>query len=239
MLNWTMTQDGSYSLHHQALDEGYHNRAGAYTEALTNYVSPSGLVHRYGQGKPVQVIDACFGLGYNTFALIEQAWKTATTGSLVITAIDTDPELFPCWPVILAQPCFAALAPLIRLFQALNPTLPVQTLELNHQGHQLSLTLRLGGLETELPAMASDQPQTFDGVFHDAFSPKKMPHLWEPAVLGHYATLLKSETGCLLTYSRAPGVLEVLTALGFTHERTPALGAKRGGTIARLTPAKS
>lgn len=228
MPEWITTEDGSLSLVHAGLDEGYHNRAGAWTEAMETYVRPSELTDRYRQGEALHLIDGCFGLGYNTFALIAACRKVASTGQLTVTAIEVDPALVRLWPVILAQPCFAGLADLIPPFTTLNPHDSVQTL-VTTGPHALTFTLHLATLEATLPTLSLPA----NAVFHDAFSPKKVPLLWTRDLLAHYYRLLKPCDGSLLTYSRAPQVLEALISLGFALEKTPPVGAKRGGTLAR------
>ena len=74
----------------------------------------------------------------------------------------------------------------------------------------------------------------YDLVFHDAFSPRKVPHLWSHSLFKEYRRFLEPGKGQLLTYSRARDVRETLEDLGFHLEQTAPLGRKRGGTLAML-----
>jgi tRNA U34 5-methylaminomethyl-2-thiouridine-forming methyltransferase MnmC len=73
--------------------------------------------------------------------------------------------------------------------------------------------------------------EPLDAIFHDAFSWRKVPHLWTTDVFRTYKTLLK-QAGVLLTYSRASRVKEALRAAGYTLANTPGLGGKKGGLLA-------
>jgi hypothetical protein len=85
---------------------------------------------------------------------------------------------------------------------------------------------------------SSDAP--WDLIFHDGFSPRKVPHLWTVDLFRQYHRLLKgSPLGRVLTYSVAPAVRGGLQEAGFTLRATPALGKKSGGTLAALPPTET
>lgn len=62
-----ITKDGSVTFHSSEYDEHYHSKAGALTEADKKYAE----VCNIGSREEVDVLDVCFGLGYNSAAAID------------------------------------------------------------------------------------------------------------------------------------------------------------------------
>lgn len=219
MANFSLatTEDGSLSLHENNLDELYHNRAGAYTEAVTNYVEPALQFLKLARaGGALQVLDSCFGLGYNSLALANYL-ATSKQFSLKVDAVELDPEVLAVVPEVLAQPCFAALK---------NQTLA-----------ELNFRINICDLRQFLLERASSAAKNYDLIYHDPFSPKKVPELWSVDLFRHYFQSM-SEDSALLTYASAPAVRGALISLGFNVYRTTGLGRKNGGTIAIKTSNK-
>lgn len=208
------TEDGSLSLHETSLDELYHNRAGAFTEAVTNYVEPAMQFHRLAResGLLLRVLDSCFGLGYNSLALANHL-AVAPQITLKVDGVELDNEVLALVPQVLAQPCFAALES--------------QTLE------QINFKITISDLRQFLLESEPSSCQ-YDLIFHDPFSPKKVPELWSVDLFQRYYQLM-AENSALLTYACAPAVRGALISLGFKVYRTTGLGRKNGGTIAIKT----
>ncbi|MBA4077796.1 MAG: hypothetical protein C0508_22395 [Cyanobacteria bacterium PR.023] len=219
MANFSLatTEDGSLSLHENNLDELYHNRAGAYTEAVTNYVEPAlQFLQLARPGGSLRLLDSCFGLGYNSLALANQL-SISKQFSLQVDAVELDPEVLAVVPEVLAQPCFAALK---------NQTLA-----------ELNFKINVCDLRQFLLERASSPAKNYDLIYHDPFSPKKVPELWSVDLFRHYFQSM-SEDSALLTYASAPAVRGALISLGFNVFRTTGLGRKNGGTIAIKTSNK-
>ena len=224
--NLATTEDGSLSLHETSLDELYHNRAGAFSEAVTNYVEPAMQFLKLARadGSLLQVLDSCFGLGYNSLALANflassSADPSEDTGcgfKLKVEGIELDPDVLAVVPEVMAQPCFAVLE---------NHTLE----QLNFQINVCDLRKFLLDRET-----SSSPDNLYDLIFHDPFSPKKVPELWSVDLFQHYYRAM-AEDSALLTYACAPAVRGALISLGFKVFRTTGLGHKNGGTIAIKT----
>ncbi|MBP9092386.1 hypothetical protein KBI23_15270 [bacterium] len=212
------TEDGSLSLHETNLDELYHNRAGAFTEAVTNYVEPAMQFLKLAKvaGSSLRLLDSCFGLGYNSLALANYL-ATSKQFALQVDAVELDPDVLALVPDVLAQPCFAALKS--------------KTLE------ELRFKVSVSDLRQFLLARASSTSKVYDVIYHDPFSPKKVPELWSVDLFRHYY-LAMAEDSALLTYASAPAVRGALISLGFKVFRTTGLGRKSGGTIAIKTSNK-
>lgn len=62
-----ITQDGSIGLYDKDLDEIFHSRLGAKTEAFEKFIEPA-LIYK---DKPIRILDICYGIGYNTKCAME------------------------------------------------------------------------------------------------------------------------------------------------------------------------
>ena len=64
------TKDGSVGLYSYADNDVYHSKFGALTEAWEKFVLPSGLAKKLNTVDNIRVLDVCYGIGYNTKALM-------------------------------------------------------------------------------------------------------------------------------------------------------------------------
>lgn len=64
------TQDGSIGLYSYADNDVYHSKFGALTEAWEKFVIPSGIKDTLNKTPDIKVLDVCYGIGYNTKALM-------------------------------------------------------------------------------------------------------------------------------------------------------------------------
>ena len=64
------TQDGSIGLYSHTDDDVYHSKYGALTEAWEKFILPSGLDKLINTQEKINVLDVCYGVGYNTKTLI-------------------------------------------------------------------------------------------------------------------------------------------------------------------------
>lgn len=222
-MEFVTTGDGSLTCFNQEAGELYHNRAGAYTEALLNYVLPSQALEHLAVSHELRLLDACFGLGYNTLVLLERAIAFNLRGEIDIVAVDFDDTIFGAVNTILASERFSQLR---TLFGELHPGL--QTIE--YDGLRISMLVIGDDLRRLVPKVTTD----FDRVFHDPFSPRKVPELWSIDLFRHYHRLLRARTGSILTYSSAGAVRGGLLQAGFQVYKTAGVGAKPGGTIAAV-----
>lgn len=231
------TEDGSLSCLDAATQELFHNRAGAYTEALKNYAEPATVAQPdWHTAEPVvlRLLDPSFGLGYNTWVLLAEIFAQnllPPDSSIHVLGVELDIQLRILWPFILENPRLLTLAP---IQEALEHNIYYQTqnfLQLSSTvgGYRLEFDFYFGDLRTIVPRLQGP----FDLVFHDAFSPAKVPELWTIDLLRHYHRLLSPKQGRLLTYSAAGAVRGGLLKAGFEVYRTQSVGGKSaGGTLA-------
>ena len=64
------TQDGSIGLYSYTDDDVYHSKYGALTEAWEKFILPSGIDRLLNTKANINVLDLCYGVGYNTKALM-------------------------------------------------------------------------------------------------------------------------------------------------------------------------
>lgn len=104
------TADGSLTCFHPESGELYHNKAGAYTEARENYVLPSGAVNTLALTGQLRLLDVCYGLGYNTWVLINELLKDPPEEfSIAVTAIERNEETLAFLPHVFQFPAFDIL----------------------------------------------------------------------------------------------------------------------------------
>jgi tRNA U34 5-methylaminomethyl-2-thiouridine-forming methyltransferase MnmC len=237
-LEVVQTEDGSITCRDAGTGELYHNRAGAYTEALRNYVEPSNLRNTLGGRKELNVLDVCFGLGYNTFVLTIELLKAlkaigaSQVFKLKVVAIDRDPNIIAILPKVLADERLQPLARLAQDFENRNSAVRQALTFQCRLGKLLDfdLVIKLVELRQEVQNLVR-QGEQFDLIFHDGFSAKHMPELWTYELFAQYAHLI-GEQGTILTYSSAAAVRGALRLCGLTVKRTAKVGGKSGGTIA-------
>lgn len=226
------TQDGSITLKDEETGEWFHNSAGAFLEAYKNYVEPLCLEH--WQPQRLKVLDSCFGLGYNSFALLE---KLDFKCDVELTCIDKRPENLALMPQVLSQSCFDSIEnkkDLLGFFDSVekrNKKNQSILTSLKSGNINLSINFITGDLRNILPEL-NENEANFDLVFHDPFSAQKMPELWTKDIFRLYFEMLAPREGRLLTYSTAFAVRGGLSDAGFSVYRTCSVGTKYGGTYA-------
>ena len=62
-----ITDDGSTGLYDKELDEVFHSKYGAKTEALEKFIMPAKIIDNH----PLDILDICDGIGYNTKCALE------------------------------------------------------------------------------------------------------------------------------------------------------------------------
>lgn len=254
--NMVPTADGTMTLRDKITGELYHNYIGAFFESIESYVLPARLEDIIQRRKPdsndngktvVRLVDACFGMGYNTFALWHHILSKPhlPVDQIDVVGIEFDATLLETLPDILEQDCFRiildelkdangkTLADNLRMFMKLG--LPTQSLKFGYQstdGRKFNLHLIFDDLRTQASELAKNEAGQFDLIFHDPFSPSKHPHLWTIDLFNCYFKILRPHSGRLLTYCAATAVRSGLQQSGFSIFRTRDVGHKQGGTLA-------
>lgn len=79
-----ITKDGSIGLYDLELDEIYHSKFGALTEAMEKFVEPASIIDNH----PLDILDICYGIGYNTKCAIKTYQNIKS-----IDCLEINPEL--------------------------------------------------------------------------------------------------------------------------------------------------
>lgn len=226
-LRKVVTGDDSITCFHDETGELYHNRAGAFTEALKNYIEPAGL-KLLAEQDSIDVLDVCFGLGYNTFVLLDELRKLNKPCQINVLGLDIDESILAILDEVLADKRFTELRKFMNnnVFKAEFGT---YEFPLDIEG-RLNVHLEIRREDIRVAAMT--MKEDFDLVFHDGFSPYKVPELWTVNLFKRYYSRLSAKQGALLTYSASPAVRAGLRLAGFNVFATTAVGSKHGGTLA-------
>ena len=85
------TADGSVGLFDKDVNDIYHSTSGAYKEAVDKFVIPSQL-ERF-KNKTCKVLDICYGIGYNTKALLKYSIENNLNVKFKIDALEINNDL--------------------------------------------------------------------------------------------------------------------------------------------------
>ncbi|CAN1209838.1 MnmC-like methyltransferase domain-containing protein [Tumidithrix helvetica PCC 7403] len=235
------TADGSTTFWSETFQEAFHSQFGAKQEAQAKFVIPAQIPEKAAilatatnsQTNSLNILDVCYGLGYNSAAAIE-----SVSSVLALSKEATDRESSPFLHVIalendLQVPQQAIAQGLANIW---SPSV-VEILREVATNQQIVTT----GLQMQL--LIGDARQTIatvperwaDAIFLDPFSPPHCPQLWTVEFMQLLANCLKFD-GYLVTYSCAAAVRAAMLAVGFTIGNTIPVGRKSPGTIASLSP---
>ena len=194
-----ITKDGSYSLRSNFFQENFHSLLGALEETKSKFTSPSDL-QRF-KDKSLNVLDVCFGLGYNSASLLNQLIKQNSYLKWYALEIDKKPLEYA-----IRKKSFQKLwAPKVKkIFESLYKK------DLFEDQSFKCRILWGDARETINIIPATDK---FDLIYLDSFSPPKCPQLWTVEFLSKVTQKLNPQ-GYLITYSSSAAVRKTLRNLG-------------------------
>jgi tRNA U34 5-methylaminomethyl-2-thiouridine-forming methyltransferase MnmC len=194
-----LTKDGSYSLRSTLFQENFHSLLGAFEETKSKFTSTSNL-QRF-KGKSLNVLDICFGLGYNSASLLNELIKQKSYLNLYALEIDKNPLEYS-----LRNESFLKLwAPKVKtIFESLY--------QKDYFEDQFFKCCVLWGDAREKIKIIPSSVK-FDLIYLDGFSPQKCPQVWTVEFLSKVTEKLNSQ-GYLITYSSSAAVRKTLRNLG-------------------------
>jgi tRNA U34 5-methylaminomethyl-2-thiouridine-forming methyltransferase MnmC len=202
------TKDNSQTFRNTKIDETYHSISGAKEEAVEKYAKPCEIDKR----EEVNILDVCFGLGYNSAAAID----IFAGKHISITGLENDEEILDA--ISSVDYPFLSKEIIIKL-----------TKERKYASEQVSAQLIVGDARESVKNLPAG---SFDVVFFDPFSPKKCPELWTFEFFSDVYRVIK-KGGVLATYSCAGQVRRNMKSAGFIVSDGPRVGRRSPGTIAR------
>jgi radical SAM protein (TIGR01212 family) len=206
------TLDGSITFWSEDFKEHYHDKAGAILEAKEKFLKQANIDNK----ENIQLLDICFGLGYNSFVSMEYALLNNKT--LDITALEIDKRV--------AKTAEKHL----NYGKTFNWNHCLKQIATNgkYSKNNVNLSVLWGDarhLITKLPK------KHFDVIYLDAFSSQHNSELWTIDFFLAIKEVIKND-GVLLTYSSAIPVRHALFLAGFHVGETPPVQRERGSTIA-------
>ena len=194
-----LTKDGSYSLRSVFFQENFHSLLGAMEETKSKFTATSNL-QRF-KGKTLNVLDICFGLGYNSASLLNELIKQKSYLNLYALEIDKKPLEYS----IRNESFLKLWDPKVRtIFESLYRTDYFEDLF-------FKCSVLWGDAREKINIIPSSTK--FDLIYLDGFSPQKCPQVWTIEFLSKVTENLNPQ-GYLITYSSSAAVRKTLRNLG-------------------------
>ena len=183
-----LSEDGSYTAYSKEYDEHYHStKDGALHESFVKHVIPAFKVHQ--NRDELNILDICYGLGFNTLATLLYAKQNNLTTKLNIYSPELDADL-------------------VKSLE--NFRYPKEFEEFKEIVTQLSqngvydngvwyIEVFLGDAREYIRKFSKAK---FDIVYQDAFSPSTNPILWTKEYFSDIKNIIKDDA-VLTTYSIA------------------------------------
>lgn len=208
------TKDGTLTFLNEEVDETYHSHSGAKEEAIKKYVEPSGFISFVRTHSHVNLLDFCFGLGYNSAAAIDAIRKHNPDCRITIIALENDKNI-------------------INKIQEIDYPFGCRDIMLevsrNNSYDDGRVGVRL--FLADARARIKEIDTRFDFVFFDPFSPAKCPDMWTKEIFEDIAIHM-NDGGMLATYTCARKVRENLRSAGFEVKDGPFVGRYAPSTLA-------
>ncbi len=194
------TNDGSISLYNTNYCENFHSSTGALSEAKEKFLSPA-EIERFTAERTINILDVCFGMGYNIAQLVEALNKNLIAFNWWGLEIDPRPLR-----ISLENPKFNSIWS--SEVQKMLFSIQKDGRYTNNKSQGVVLWGDARQTLAQIPIAVS-----FDLILHDAFSPSKCPMLWTEEFLSRLTRKL-IPGGRLITYSSAAAVRSSLRRNG-------------------------
>lgn len=197
------TKDGSISFFNKQYQEAYHSYHGAYTEALEKHVQACEIPNLSRNTQKLEILDICFGLGYNSLVCIKEARKVNPNIEVKIDALENDLEVF-------------------SMMKECHDIEDIKLLE-------NICIFHIGDARTKIIELKNN---SFDAIFFDPFSPKVCPELWQEDFIKDVVSKAK-QGAYISTYSSSRVAKDGFSNTGCEILEGPKCGRKTGGVLAR------
>jgi len=218
-----LTADGSLTFFSQQFQETFHSQHGAKQEAQEKFIIPCQLAEKAQQQSQLNLLDICYGLGYNTATALETIWNRNPNCRVQLIALESD----------LTVPQAAITHQLIHQWHFPIPEL-LATLSQKQSLHQshLQAELLIGDARQTIQTVIQ-QKVLADAIFLDPFSPAHCPQLWTVEFLSLIVPCLHPQ-GRLATYSCSAAMRTALALAGVHYTST--MGMNRRSTVVSARP---
>ena len=195
----TLSEDGSYTAYSKEYDEHYHStKDGALNESLLKHVIPAFKIK--GNQDEINILDICFGLGFNTLATIHYYKKNNLTSKLNIYSPELDSDLVKSLNDFRYPKEFEEFKNIVlKLVE-----------DRVYKDDSFYIEIFLGDAREYVKKFE----KKFDIVYQDAFSPSTNRILWTKEYFSDIKNSMK-DNGILTTYSIALATRLALYENGF------------------------
>ena len=195
----TLSDDGSFTAYSKEYEEHYHStKDGALKESLLKHVMPT--MNAMQNKDEINILDICFGLGFNTLATLYHHKKYSSHQRLNIYSPELDAKLVESLKEFTYPEVFDE-------FKHIIEELSTNKIYIDKDFH---IEIFLGDAREYIKNFRDK----FDIVYQDAFSPKANYALWTEEYFRDIASSMKND-GILSTYSIALATRLALYENGF------------------------
>jgi len=195
----TLSDDGSFTAYSKEYDEHYHStKDGALYESLVKHVEPAFKLKEHQD--ELNILDICFGLGFNTLATLWYHKQNALTCKINIYSPELDASLVKSLTNFTYP----------KEFEEFKPVIEAIVKEGVYEDENFYIEVFFGDAREYIKKFDNK----FDIVYQDAFSPSTNPALWTKEYFSDIQRGIKSD-GVLSTYSIALATRLALYENGF------------------------
>jgi len=218
------TEDGSITFWSETFQETFHSSHGAKHEAEAKFVIPAKIAEKARSQTHLNILDVCYGLGYNSAAAIACVSELPDRmANLHIIALENNLEV----------PQKAIASGLVDIWQPeIAQILTTAAEKQMVETEDLSLQLLIGDARQTISQVPT---KWADAIFLDPFSPPHCPQLWTVEFIQLLANCLKPN-GYLVTYSSSAAVRTAMLSAGLQIGAIAPVGRKSPSTIAAFAP---
>ena len=198
-LKEVLTKDGSITLRSHIFQENFHSLEGALKETEIKFINPSDL-KRFND-KSLNVLDICFGLGYNSASLFNNLIRQNSFINWYALEIDKKPLDFS-----IRNKSFQKLwhPKVLKIFKELSNNS-------KYKDQSFVCDILWGDAREKIKNIPANIK--FDLIYLDGFSPQKCPQVWSVEFLSKVTQKLNPQ-GYLITYSCSAAIRRTLKDFG-------------------------
>ena len=198
-LKEVLTKDGSFTLRSHIFQENFHSLEGALKETEIKFINPSDL-KRFND-KSLNVLDICFGLGYNSASLFNNLIRQNSFINWYALEIDKKPLKYS-----LGNKSFQKLwhPKVLKIFKELSKNS-------KYKDQSFVCDILWGDAREKIKNIPANIK--FDLIYLDGFSPQKCPQVWSVEFLSKVTQKLNPQ-GYLITYSCSAAIRRTLKDFG-------------------------
>ena len=185
-----LTNDGTYTLYSEKFDQHYHSmKEGALNESLSKHVIPALTYHK--DKKVLNILDICFGIGYNTLATLFYIKMNNIDIKVNIYSPEFDKELINSLSNFQYPNEFNEFKNIINILSK----------DFYYEDNDFNIELYFGDAREYLVDLKK-RDISFDIVYQDAFSSDVNRLLWTQEYFKDIKSILKKDA-IITTYSIA------------------------------------